>query len=201
METVEERPDARSELSHLQSSIHDKWQRYEDVLGVYGTPWRNKFFGATDALWDMDHALRGVWNGLPSPESVAKLAAYGTLQALLIQQDAALSLREIVLPHVKWTPHSDTELKRIRVLRHRLSGHVAYAASSGRTASIINVDDPTMIAGTIYGLSSDEEGDRFPREPIRDLIATNARALCPILIQVDQELNDPAVVFARLPSP
>lgn len=198
---VEERPDARSKLSHLQSSIHDKWQRYEDVLGVYSTPGRNKFFGATDALWDMDDALRGVWNGLPSPQPVAKLAAYGTLQALLIQQDAASSLREIVLPHVKWAPHSDPQLKRIRVLRHRLSGHVAYAASSGRTASIINVDDPTMIAGTIYGLPSDEECDRFPREPIRDLIITNARALCPILGQVDDELNDPAVVFARLAPP
>jgi len=196
---VEESPDARSKLSDLQSSIHDKWQRYEDVLSFYSTPGRNKFFGATDALWDMDDALRGVWNGLPSPKPVAKLAAYGTLQALLIQQDAVHSLCEVVLPHMKWSPHSDAELKRIRILRHRLSGHVAYAASSGRTASIIDVDDPMMIAGTIYGLPRGQEGERFPLEPIRDLILTNARALCRILAQVDDELSGPALVFARLP--
>jgi len=195
---VKEVPDVRSTLSRLQSSIHDKWQGYEDVLGFFSTPGRNKFFGATDALWDMDDALRGVWDGLPSPKPVAKLAAYGTLQALIIQQDAVHSLCEVVLPHLKWSPHSDSELKRIRILRHRLSGHVAYAASSGRTASIINVDDPMVIAGTIYGLPREQEGERFPREPIRDLIVNNARALCPVLNKVDQELTEPELLFARL---
>lgn len=191
--------DARARLSALQSSIHERWERHETyVVKCLRTPGRNQFYGATDALWDMDDALRGVWNGLPSQRQIAKLTAYGILQALVTQQDAVESLGELILPDQKWRPHAVPTLRRIRTLRVRLSGHVAYARSSGRTASIINVDDPTMIAGTIYGLSPEAGWERFPREPIRSLISDNAAALTPKLEEIDHALADPEMIFGRL---
>jgi hypothetical protein len=120
------------------------------------------------------------------------------LQALVTQQDAVESLSELIQPDQKWKPHTIPTLKRIRTLRVRLSGHVAFAKSSGRTASIINVDDPTVIAGTIYGLSSDSGWDRFPREPIRALISDNAAALTPTLEEIDRALAEPEKIFSRL---
>lgn len=191
--------DARARLSALQSSIHDRWESHEtNVINCLRTPGRNQFYGATDALWDMDDALRGAWNGLPSQRQIAKLTAYGILQALVTQQDAVESLCELILPDQKWKAHAVPTLKRIRTLRIRLSGHVAYARSSGRTASIINVDDPMMIAGTIYGLSADAGWERFPREPIRTLITENASGLTPTLQEIDAALSEPEQVFGRL---
>lgn len=192
--------DVRSVLSDLQTSIHDKWERYEQhVLTRYDTPRRNEFYGATDALWDTDHALRSVWNGLPTSHGLAKLVAYGLLQALVTQQEAAKSLAHIVVPELAWKVSDVPDLKRIRTLRVRLSGHIVFAAQSGGTASTINVDDPEFISGAIYGLEKDSQ-DRFPKEPIRRLVCDNAAGIIPILQKVDAALNDASDVFVRLMS-
>lgn len=192
--------DCRSVLSDLQASIHDKWERYEQyVLTRYDTPRRNEFYGATDALWDTDHALRSVWNGLPTNRALAKLVAYGLLQALVTQQEAAKSLARIVVPELGWKVSDVPDLKRIRTLRVRLSGHIVFAEQSGGTASTINVDDPEFISGAIYGLESDSQ-DRFPKEPIRKLICDNAAGIIPVLQKVDSALTDARDVFVRLMS-
>jgi hypothetical protein len=192
--------DCRSVLSDLQTSIHDKWERYEQhVLARYDTPRRNEFYGATDALWDTDHALRSVWNGLPTNRALAKLVAYGLLQALVTQQEAAKSLTRIVVPELCWKVSDVPDLKRIRTLRVRLSGHIVFAERSGGTASTINVDDPEFISGAVYGLGKDSE-DRFPKEPIRKLICDNAVGITPILRDVDAALDRPHELFVRLRS-
>jgi|APTNR8051073442_1049403.scaffolds.fasta_scaffold74192_1 hypothetical protein len=191
--------DHRSDLSQLRTSIHDKWERYESyVLRDLDTPGRNRFFGASDALWDMDDALRGIWRGLPANSQLAKLAAYGALQALVVQQDAVQSFWTVVKPERGWKPKAFLELEKIRVLRHRLSGHIAYADQSGGTASIIDVGDQHVIAGTIYGLKSGDPAERSPRYPIKDLILTNAKVLAEQLRPIDSAMNTPALVFDRL---
>lgn len=190
--------DPRSALSDLRSSIHDKWERYEQhVLARYDTLRRNEFYGATDALWDTDQALRSVWNGLPRDRALAKLVAYGLLQALVTQQEAAKSLADIVVPELRWRVSDVPDLERIRTLRVRLSGHIVFAARSGGTASTINVNDPEFISGAIYGLE-DGSQDRFPREPIRKLICDNAAGIIPILQRVNAALTDAGTVFTRL---
>lgn len=192
--------DARSVLSDLQASIHDKWERHEQhVLGRFDTLGRNEFYGATDALWDTDHALRSVWDGLPTNRALAKLVAYGLLQALVTQQEAAKSLARIVVPERGWKISDVPDLRRIRTLRVRLSGHIVFAERSGGTASTINVDDPEFISGAIYGLEKDSQ-DRFPKEPIRKLICDNAAGIIPILRSVDAALDDASGVFLRLAS-
>ncbi len=190
--------DPRSALSDLQSSIHDKWEQYEQhTLLRFDTPRRNEFYGATDALWDTDHALRSVWNGLPADEGLAKLVAYGLLQALVTQQEAAKSLVSIVLPERCWKVSDAPNLSRIRTLRVRLSGHVVIAKHVGGTASTINVTERDFIGGAIYGLERDSP-DRFPKVPLRELILDNAMGLVPILREVDAALSFPASVFERL---
>ncbi|RYG94497.1 MAG: hypothetical protein EON58_16115 [Alphaproteobacteria bacterium] len=185
-------------VSELQSSIHHKWERYEQfTLRRFDTPRRNEFYGATDALWDTDHALRSVWNGLPKQEGLAKLVAYGMLQALVSQQEAAKSLREIILPRLAWKVSDVTELQRIRILRVRLSGHIVLARHYGGTASTINVRDPDFISGVIYGLDS-ESADRFPKASIQGLILENSAGLLPLLTEVDRALNEPEMVFRTL---
>jgi hypothetical protein len=192
--------DVRATLSALQSSIHDKWERHEQlVLHRYDTLRRNEFYGATDALWDTDHALRSVWNGLPTKRPLAKLVAYGLLQALVTQQEAAKSLAHIVVPELGWRVSDVPDLERIRTLRVRLSGHIVLAERSGGTASTINVDDPQFIAGAVYGLEAGSR-DRFPKEPIQRLISDNAAGIIPILNEVDRALDHPGEVFARLSS-
>lgn len=192
--------DVRAILSALQSSIHEKWERHEQlVLHRYDTPRRNEFYGATDALWDTDHALRSVWNGLPANRSLAKLVAYGLLQALVTQQEAAKSLARIVLPELGWRVSDVPDLERIRTLRVRLSGHIVLAERSGGTASTINVDDPQFIAGAVYGLEPGSQ-DRFPKEPIQKLISDNAAGIIPVLHEVDRALDHPDELFARLSS-
>jgi hypothetical protein len=195
---VSEAQDPRSLLSDLQSSIHDKWEQHEThTLRRFDTPRRNEFFGATDALWDTDQALRSVWNGLPAEEGLAKLVAYGLLQALVTQQEAAKSLVSIVLPERRWKVADAPNLSRIRTLRVRLSGHIVFAKHAGGTASTINVTERDFISGAIYGL---EQGspDRFPKESIRNLILENAMGLVPILREIDAALSLPASVFDRL---
>lgn len=195
---VSEAQDPRSLLSDLQSSIHDKWERYEThTLRRFDTPRRNEFFGATYALWDTDHALRSVWNGLPADEGLAKLVAYGLLQALVTQQEAAKSLVSIVLPERRWKTSDDANLLRIRTLRVRLSGHIVLAKHVGGTASTINVSDRDFISGAIYGLERDSP-DRFPKEPVRKLIQDNAMGLVPILQEVDAALDCPEAVVSSL---
>ncbi len=185
-------------ISELQSSIHQRWEQYEQiVLERYDTPRRNEFYGATDALWDTDHALRSVWNGLPKQEALAKLVAYGTLQALVSQQEAAKSLGEIILPKAAWKVSNVPALRRIRVLRVRLSGHIVLARHYGGTASTIDVRDPDFIAGAVYGLERGSP-DSFPRVSVQSLISDNSEGLLPLLIQVDQALKEPEIVFARL---
>jgi hypothetical protein len=187
-----------NDLSGLQSAIHDKWERYEQyVLRRYDTPRRNEFYGATDALWDTDHALRSVWNGLPRHEGLAKLVAYGMLQALVSQQEAARSLREIVVPEMSWKVSDVPALQRIRVLRVRLSGHIVLARHYGGTASTIDVKDPNFISGAVYGLEAGSS-DRFPKVGIRTLITENTDGLVPLLRLVDAALDKPEVVFDRL---
>lgn len=163
----------------------------------FDTPRRNEFYGATDALWDTDHALRSVWNGLPASQGLAKLVAYGLLQALVTQQEAAKSLVSIVLPQRGWKVSDVPDLRRIRTLRVRLSGHIVFAKHLGGTASTINVSEPDFISGAVYGLERDSP-DRFPKEPIRKLIQDNARGLIPILQEVDATLDSPETVINAL---
>jgi hypothetical protein len=193
-------PNFPNAISELQSSIHHRWEHYEQmILGRYDTPRRNEFYGATDALWDTDHALRSVWHGLPKQEALAKLVAYGMLQALVSQQEAAKSLRDIILPDDAWRVSDVPVLQRIRVLRVRLSGHIVSARRYGGTASTIDVRDPDFIAGAVYGLERGSP-DSFPRMSVRSLISENCEGLLPLLIQIDQALADPELVFSRLRS-
>ena len=106
----------------LRTAIHDRVGRahWFDVP-VAGFDY-NSFFAATDALLDVSELLiaarQSVW---PANDSEAKIWLYGTLQALIVQQEARIQLLEC------FCLTCDPEAKRcfdiINDFRIRVAGH------------------------------------------------------------------------------
>jgi hypothetical protein len=188
-----------SELGQLRSEVHAKFQRHENETGVF-PPGRNAFYGATDALWDTHDALLSLERGFP--QGAAKLSVYGLLQALFIQQDAVVMID--VLTRIGDPDKFPNDLHEgplfgpIRVLRNRVAGHPVYAKLCDGTAAIPLVRSPYHLEAAIYGLKEGNEGERFPRFHIGELIEQNAEGLLPILAQANGLLNEPKEIFDRL---
>ena len=190
---------ALSQLADLRGQVHAKFQRHEDEVG-FSTPGRNAFYGATDALLDTHEALLSLEKGLPPGKE--KLAVYGLLQALFIQQDAVVMIEVLTSrgdPDKQPNDlHENPIFGPIRVLRNRVAGHPVYAGRAGGTAAIPLVRDPFYLEAAIYGLAGGTHGEQFPRFHIGELINQNAVGLLPILERSNLLLDQPNEVFKRL---
>lgn len=167
---------------------------YEYKIGMCPDPVRNPFFGATDAMLDAEEAILALRSGFAVGTPMAKLAAYGFLQALFIQQDAALIIHSIAergkLPDGSYKPHLDPIFGPIRILRNRVCGHPAYAQHAGGTAAIPTIRQPFYFEAAIYGLKGGSYAERFPRLHIGELIEKNAQGLLPLLEAAYAKLGD-----------
>jgi hypothetical protein len=99
---------------------------------------------------------------------------------------------------VRKKAHEDREFGDIRILRNRVAGHPAYAASSGRTAAIPLVHRPYRLGAAIYGIPDRPMAERNPEFHIGDLVRLNAAGILPILTKASELLDQPKAVFERL---
>jgi hypothetical protein len=188
------------QISDLRTEIHTKFERCEEEFGYCREPERNAFYGSTDALQDTDEAIRALTAGFSAGRE--KLEAYGLLQSLFVQQDAALMIEAVIalgsVNLVRKKPHEDTEFGDIRIFRNRVAGHPAYAVNSGRTAAIPLVHPPYRLGAAIYGIPDRPVAERNPEFHIGDLVRLNAAGIVPILTSASELLDQPKVVFERL---
>jgi hypothetical protein len=91
-----------------------------------------KAFGATDTLLDMSEVLHAFEkSGWPDDLGMSYLLTLGTLQALVIQQDATKHLCEVF--GIKFLPQQHPELLSIRDIRARAAGHPSRHGRDGRS--------------------------------------------------------------------
>jgi hypothetical protein len=188
------------QICDLRTEIHTKFQRLEDEFGYCREPERNAFYGSTDALFDTDEAIRSLKSGFSLGRG--KLEAYGLLQSLFIQQDAALVIEAIIthgdVGRVRMNLHENPDFGDIRVFRNRVAGHPAYAANSGRTAAIPLVHGKYRLGAAIYGISDRPLTESNPEFHIGDLVRRNAAGILPLLTRASELLDQPKGVFDRL---
>lgn len=92
-----------------------------------------KAFGATDTLLDVSEALHAFENvEWPTDLGTSYLLIFGTLQAMVIQQDATKNLCEVF--GIRFRPHLDPKLLNVRDLRVRAAGHPSRHGRNGRQA-------------------------------------------------------------------
>jgi hypothetical protein len=142
-------------LAEIRTRLHQKSHDY--FIFEYSRrdrkSWR-MFYGATDALLDASMAASAFSRSVRNDLAVDLLVCYGFLQALYIQQGAVWTLSRAV--GLSWHPNEDLELKKIRDVRNRLTGHPAYAGEKERPArlssAIISYRDimPEAFTGVIY---------------------------------------------------
>src|SRR4029077_1522640 len=112
----------------IRQRIQDKSHGYYSRLEVWhNAEQRRLFYGATDAILDASNAASSYGGAIVADAGVNLLLCYGFLQALYVQQDAVWNLCKAL--GLRWRPHDDAGLLRIRMLRNRLCGHPASADS------------------------------------------------------------------------
>lgn len=188
-----------AELFEARERIHRKANRYFTLQSERWdlARWR-LFYGATDALLDASEALTSLRGGLPIDQASARLACYGFLQAIYVQQDSIRALWEAL--EIEDRPLKDAEVTRLRELRDRVVGHPA-RADRGRqkdspSSSIIvfhmNTDGCDFQAILYF------DGD-FQNVPVKiqEAIEANARGLLPDLKAIENAMDEKESAYRK----
>jgi len=138
------------EYSATRCRIHEKAHKYFFFQRLPQKE-KNKFFGATDALWNTNIDESAYSDGIKNAPGSYLLLCYGFLQALYVQQDAVTTLSKAL--GIDWKAESDSKLIHIRDIRDRLCGHPALRDRSHKVSSAIIIRheiSETGFAGAIY---------------------------------------------------
>jgi hypothetical protein len=174
-------------VSQIRSRIHEKAQKYFFFRHMNAKD-RNKFFGATDALFEVATIAEDFRFAIERAPSAALLVCYGFMQALYVEQEAVHDLAKIL--KTGWEPKNATELDQIRDLRHRICGHPSYTPDKkrGNSSAIINRKDvkPEYFEAHIYF------DDRFStvRIDVGSFCETNARNIVQPLMDIEAKMDE-----------
>lgn len=153
---------------------------------------RNQIASSLDALGDTEMALGAYLSQYPvtnwSQVGLQYLLLYGVLQALYVEQFAALHLAEALGTTI---PFKDPRLLRARVIRNTAVGHPTRSEKpKGKPISTHQISRMTLAQGGFQMLSSDEHGDdRFETIDMPQLIEDQRAALAEALEAVDSKLT------------
>jgi hypothetical protein len=154
--------------------------KLNDLLASNERAWL-QLCSCLDALEDSDLAISAYLAGRPTGSPGAKyLAVYGVLQALFVQQDAAINLCESL--GIQETINNHPTLRQIREIRNDSIGHPTKRdRKKGQIASYNFISRPTLDSEGFDLLSDD--GDQFTsrRVVIRQLVEDQRNCICGIL--------------------
>jgi hypothetical protein len=174
----------------IRQRIHDKSHEYYSRLEVWhNVEQRRLFFGATDAILDASDAASSYGRAIVTDAGVNLLVCYGFLEVLYVQQDAVWNLCRAL--DLRWRPHDDTRLLRIRRLRNRLCRHPASADSGEnkqRPSSGIILGREIhrdRFVGAIYY----DDGFEKVTIDVNDMLSENQDALSIQLQKVEAEMD------------
>jgi hypothetical protein len=143
--------------------------------------------GAMDSLHDMESALVGLWGKIERGEKPTELECLGFLQAIYIEQDC---VREIYRALKRTDFALTAELKLIRDMRNRVSGHAAFAEQVKPPGSAMWKPASISSSGfemVIYFVC----GSRTEFLDFRNFIRTKNDGLADLLQVVLDQLNQP----------
>jgi hypothetical protein len=173
-------------VSQIRQRIHEKAQKYFSFSYLSAAD-RNKFFGATDALFEVATIAEDFRLAIDKAPSAALLVCYGFLQALYVEQEAVWDLAKIF--KTGWKPSQAAELEKIRDLRHRISGHPNYTPDKkrGNSSAIINRRDvkPEYFEAHVYF----DERFSVVRIDVGDFRETNAKNLLQPLMDIEAKMD------------
>jgi hypothetical protein len=175
--------------STARQRIHDRANNFFTVAR-FSTEQRTRFFGATDALLDVDISASHFSEGVRAAPMSGLLLCYGFLQALYVQQEAVTTLSRAVGLR-NWKPDDVPELLEIRDIRNRLIGHPnetgAKEGKRPRSSAIINSHDirENGFVGHVY-----YEG-RFDRIEVdaEKFLRINTEKLCVQLEAIEAKMD------------
>jgi hypothetical protein len=148
------------------------------------------FYGATDALLDASMAATAYGQAVKGDPAIDLLICYGFLQALYIQQDAVWTLSRSI--GLKWHPNHDPNIKKIRDLRNRLTGHPALAGEKEKprrlSSAIIGYHDVKSagFSGHIYF----ENGTEQINVDVHTILRDNENRLTIQMLAIEAEMDN-----------
>ena len=109
----------------LRDSVNDSKAGHREIVARCGTRW-HEFCAAMDVLGDSSLALRAAEERLRKPVASQDpggryIDIYGTFQAMILQQDAADAIGNILGNHTSVT--QTKEIRQIRDVRSKIAGH------------------------------------------------------------------------------